>query len=135
MASQLDRDWEEQQHGLQGTVTGSLHNQIGLDSRPAQPDATDYSRPRQRTNAKRNNPAARAEQPDHPAARTEFSLLMALIGFAAACYWLYDPLQESAVPMLIGGAIGGALAGRFYKVILGLALAVGALYAFGVYSG
>lgn len=129
MASQLDRDWEEQQHGLQGTVTGSMHNQIGLDSRIQQPEATEHGRPR-----KRAKPKTATETLDQPASGTEFSVLMALVGFAAAGYWLYDPMQESVAPMLIGAAVGGALAGRFYKVILGLVLAVGILYAFGLYS-
>ena len=34
MASQHDQDWVEYQLGLQGTPTGSMHNQMGLNDRP-----------------------------------------------------------------------------------------------------
>ncbi len=132
MTSQLDRDWEEQQLGLQGTVTGSAHNQIGLDSRtpPVDTPSKNHSRANRKTQA-----ASSAGTAPQAAASQDFNVPMALLGFAGVCYWLYEPAQESPWPMLIGAGLGGALAGRFYKPILGLALAVGAFFAYDFFVG
>jgi hypothetical protein len=132
MTTQLERDWEEQQHGLQGTITGSAHNQIGLDSRmPAMGTAA--------LSDKTQRPKAQQSQQDsatrHPQASVSFNIPTALIGFAGVCYWFYDAAQESLWPLLVGAAIAAALAGRFYKPIWGLTLAVGGLYLFGLYGG
>lgn len=132
MTSQLDRDWEEQQHGLQGTVTGSAHNQIGLDSRMPSVGAAGNDRGQ----ADRTAQAARSSG-TAPQATTsqDFSIPVAVLGFIGVCYWLYEPTQESPWPMLIGAGIGAALAGRFYKPILGLALVVGAFFAYDFFAG
>ena len=132
MASQFDRDWEEQQHGLQGTITGSAHNQIGLDSRMPPVDTPAIPRKAKRPKAKQG---ATKTETSHPPATVDFNIPTALIGFAGVCYWLYEPAQESPWPMLIGAAIGAAVAGRYYKPIWGLALAAGGLYLFGLYDG
>ena len=132
MPSQLDRDWEEQQHGLQGTVTGSAHNQIGLDSRMP-PVGANVSSQRIGSRPKPTKaPAARTGRKSGPA---DFNVPTAVLGFAGVCYWLYNPTQESPWPMLIGAAIGAVFCGRFYKPIWGLVLAIGGLYLLGVYDG
>ncbi len=133
MTSQLERDWEEQQHGLQGTITGSAHNQIGLDSRMPPPSSPTYDSGRQTRNAQTPKATAARKQQSTPAG--EFNIPTALLGFAGACYWIYEPAQASPWPMLIGAGIAAALAGRFYKPIWGLVLAAGILYALGLYSG
>ncbi len=132
MTSQLEKDWEEQQHGLQGTVTGSAHNQIGLDSRMPPIDTDVGSQQRRSKSAPAPTPKMDFRQDTGP---TDFNIPTAILGFAAVCYWLYTPTQESNWPMLIGAAIGAALCGRFYKPIWGLVLAIGALYLLGVYDG
>ncbi len=132
MPSQLEKDWEEQQHGLQGTITGSAHNQIGLDSRMPQADTNVGSRRATSHPAPSKTPSPRTGKQTEP---TDFNVPTAILGFAGTCYWLYTPTQDSPWPMLIGAAIGAAIAGRFYKPIWGLVLALGALYLLGVYDG
>jgi len=132
MTSQLDRDWEEQQHGLQGTVTGSAHNQIGLDSRMPPVDAPSNDRGRANRETQAATSAGTAPQ---AAASQDFSVPVAILGFIGVCYWLHEPAQESPWPMLIGAGLGGALAGRFYKPIVALTLVLGAFFAYDYFTG
>lgn len=132
MPNQLEEDWEEQQHGLQGTITGSAHNQIGLDSRmPLVNTSPGATRRGSQPDTRTTQAPGRVSQKNP----TDFNVPTAILGFAALCYWLYTPTQESHWPMLIGAALGAILCGRFYKPIWGLAIAVAALYLLGVYDG
>ncbi len=126
MASQLDRDWEEQQLGLQGTSTGSMHNQIGLDSRMPRPDTTSSAISRGTS----PDTVRTAPTPPAPSKPVDFSWPMAILGFGVACYGLHDPSQSSAGPMLLGAGVAALLAGRFYKVILGIGAVVGLAIVF-----
>ncbi len=119
MTSQHDKDWEEYQLGQQGTPTGSLYNQMGLSDRSAsQPSPVSYPSTKTRKTKAKSKPKPQAKTPS--SSDEDFSPLFALIAFAATALAVYQPNEENGVAALVLGAIAGVLAGKLYKVILGL---------------
>lgn len=121
MTSQHDKDWEEYQLGQQGTPTGSLYNQMGLSDRAASqpaPVSSPSTNPR-KTNTKAK-PKAKPQAKAQSNSDEDFSPLFALIAFAATALAVYQPNDENGIAALVLGAIAGVLAGKLYKVILGL---------------
>ena len=125
MASQHDQDWVEYQLGLQGTPTGSMHNQMGLNDRPVsqpKPIATPAPKPR-KTKAStqpKSKPQTKHQTKAQSGSDEDFSPLFALIAFAASALAVYQPNEENGVAAVVLGVICGVLAGKRYKVILGL---------------
>jgi len=123
--------WEEFQHGVQGTQTGSLHNQLGLESTknrsPTHPYSQKKSNKTKKLKSKKIIPqSSSCETNDYTANKVGF--LVALIAFAVTAYWIYDSTQDNHIAALIAGIIAASIAGKYYKVILILSCVVGAFY-------
>lgn len=128
MSDQHWKDWEEYNHGLQGTATGSAHNQAGLADRTA-------SRAPERPAGRRKAQAApkRAAVPPRSSSSGNGNGLRYLIvaAVAIAAFVLLVPHSSGAqyIPY-VGGVLAGAVANRFYKLILGAGIAALAVYLF-----
>jgi hypothetical protein len=125
MATQQDKDWEEYQYGLQGTPTGSMHNQMGLqDTGSSQPVSDNGAKTKIRTSLERKSSTGAA-------AKADFSVFFAMVGFVCTVVYLYEPTDENGVAALIFAAVVGAIAGNFYKWIISLTVVIGILMVIG----
>lgn len=123
MTTQADKDWEEYQLGLQGTSTGSMHNQMALNDRYQAPASTSNNYQKQQRKTTRTSASTQGDE--------DFSPWFAIITFIATSIYLYVPVEENGIAALIVGGIAGVIVGKLYKVIIGLAIAVVAFYIFG----
>ncbi len=122
MVTQADKDWEDYQLGQQGTPTGSLYNQMGLNDRPQQTAAEQSPiKPQKRKEAiqKKSSSSSTTGNPSkNNTANMAFSPGFAAIAFIATVVYLYEPSSDSVVPSVVAGGIAAILMGKFYKPIL-----------------
>ncbi|MCF6355397.1 MAG: hypothetical protein L3J26_09935 [Candidatus Polarisedimenticolaceae bacterium] len=122
MTSQDDKDWEEYQLGQQGTPTGSMHNQMGLNYRPKSAHVNQQSK-KTKQQTKTKSPSS--------AGNEDFNVFFAVIAFIGTAIYLYNPPDENGVASLIGAGIVSLLAGKFYKFIIAIAIFIGFIFIFG----
>jgi len=129
MANQDTQDWEDYQLGVQGTMTGSMHNQLGLNDQPQSYAGTSHKQPARAKNqpkAKRSQSARTVSNSDH----NGLSYLVAAIAWVIAFVLLLPETGgESLFTYLLplGAAV---IAERYYKVIVTLVGVVAAVYLF-----
>lgn len=126
MSSQDDKDWEEYQLGQQGTPTGSVYNQQGLNDRYQAPRNLPNKKPK-RTNIQQQGSNNKSNVNNEE----DFSYGFALITFVIIAYSIYIPGEENGTASLIGAGIAALIAGKYYKFIIIMALVIVGFIVFG----
>ena len=129
MADQSEKiwaDWEEYNHGLQGTATGSVVNQQGVidgQSHPTRKNHQSNTVKQKRVQSKRNRNAKVKSNESN-----DFNVWFAGIALIITTSYLYSPVEQNGVAALIVGTITAALCGKYWKFIIGLAIIIGVVF-------
>ena len=131
MSNDAWKEWEEYNLGLQGTPTGSLENQIGLDDRPKSYTAEDYQRPKKLTSKPEKSQKQKKIVKLHDVSNSNSKGLGLLVGGivgVAVFLLLVEKIGNESVFTYLLTATAVAFGYRFYKAILGMAVAVAVIY-------
>jgi len=133
MSNQAWNDWEEYNLGLQGTETGSMQNQIGLNDRPKPYSDDDYQQPKKEKAKPQKRQKQQQAQKPRSVSSSEGKGLSYLVGIIIGIVvfaLLVPKMGNESIFTYLLAAVAATFGYRFYKAILAIVIFVAVIYFF-----